>query len=103
MQIRMISSAFSPSDMQFSPRKKSASSPCRYSAFLTYHISLLWKNTTTNGAHKWSALRRTCKRVQNESNGKSLEQIFYEDRAIYSASVLLAFGSNDFSINISAQ
>jgi len=70
------------------------------SAFFTYHLSLVWKNTTTNESHKWSTLRTTCKQVQKESNGKSLKQIFEEDRVNYSATIVPAFGKNDFPMNI---
>lgn len=69
-------------------------------AFLIYHLSLVWRNKTTNETFKWDSLRSACIEVKRERGAETLKELFEEDRQKNGVTVIPEFGSDDFPVNI---
>lgn len=48
-------------------------------AFLIYHLSLVWRNKTSNETWKWDVLFSACKDLAHEHGGKPLRDIAFEE------------------------
>ncbi len=68
--------------------------------FFCYHVSLVWRNKTTNETFKWESLHDVCREVQKSSKGKTLRKLFEEEMINNLVYKVPKFGKNDFPINI---
>lgn len=73
---------------------------CITTSFLCYHITLVWRNKTTNETNKWESLKHACDQVKKSSKHETLLKLFQKDNEKDPTVKIPKFGKDDFPINI---